>query len=299
MSETGRVQTATAHFLEVANAAARGKVVGASSHPFPKSGFGGGTINMEFLDAVTWWLDGALLGLPDLAARRARLLEFLGLMHPHWSKKGGTEIGTPTHAQLYYAAMGGLLWGAQRVGDAELLGFAIPLWRGELAFADLCRLPDSSGPWMPGSRAWKGGKKFGPPLASNGPRSTAWRVAHGLLVNDRSLELQKDNVGARFLREYLRKAEPGSLLGGPLPAMPGAFHVRRRQNGDFVAWFESLPTSQPCLAVGCLDGEPWSSEGLNDAVRAAADQRWGPEDVDLPATPMEALAPKPRKGGKG
>jgi hypothetical protein len=273
--EDGIVQSAMTHLFNIVSGV---KNLGPSAnHPFLPSGFGGGTPNMKLLRVVVWLLDGLRLKLSDTGSRISRARDYIvNTLQPHCSiGSTGTEIFSASHTQLYYGGFGALLWSlTQEYGKlipSDLVTAIKNFWQIEMWACRLCRLPDNSGAYLPGARAWIKGKKIDPPLASNRARDLAYRIVVSGAHTSHKLHDLKDkyNLGAICLNHYMDEV-PGNdiefLVSSNVIKLPSNFHVRRSGN-EFAAWFDGLKALQPCLAVGYSEKSGlWTSEKVPDQI---------------------------------
>ena len=257
--------------------------------PFPPIGFGGGTPNHKALRVAVWLLEAAKsvkpvngkpLDIPnDPRTQKAaqRCQEFYTEMARagHYSIGGAVEVLTASHAQLWYAACAGHLWGARLAANATLVGAIESEWRTETGACRKCTYTDAKGLRVltPGARAGSAAQ----PKIVNSCRD---KVVAGLIAGwkippqsagayDVAIPLLNLSFGTDDLTRATRAK---ALLGADYSAFTTRFGFYvKNSDSNFYAWFTKLDTLLDTLhGAGRINGQIVLYWNRVDAIAAGA-----------------------------
>lgn len=239
----------------------------------------GGSPNMKLLYAACCYLWAVLTKAPWLSQARERcrlILADMEAVHGY-----GGEPTPSSHKQLYSAGWATCLYAARRDGELgnAVADLAISILGAEHAIHRVTRdtaatNPDErDGMWCPGARGWTHGNNPGSvPDGSDESSSREWSAITTGKVRGKPdpfyngpglLALASSGDRARIM------SRADDLLSGrsPFPAMYGGpFHALRFDDANWYAYYENLPDNvenPPTRSAGCLNGERWVSEGID------------------------------------
>lgn len=230
---------------------------GPSSDP---GDFHGGSPNMKLLYSLLWYTH-ATRGMTPLGAARERMRRILARER---DCHGNGEPTTSSHGQLWYGGVGGALLVAERAGHDDICQLAIEWLQVEHAIHRVT-LDDNNAKWCPGGRGLMDppGQKLQTPLGANPTTPKVWAaVTKGKVPG----KVNQYDLGAHCIARCSKEArEAIQVWPESFPPMIGAFHARRYENGDFVAWYEDLPgVADATLSAGRMNGHKWVSRALDD-----------------------------------
>jgi len=245
--------------MEDLMALAQGRKVAGPS--MPEHGFGGGTPNWKLLRCAVWLLTAAFSGdKRRQAAAVLRARAFLEEMRArgHFSIGTAVEVLTPSHAQLWYAGLAALLWGARLCGSSDLETETLAVWQPETAACRLCTYSDEEG-----LRVLTPGARSGSPKKPKVVNSVRDKAIAGLLsgwLREPAYGKRADggyNAAIPLLSHaFAEGIRPAALLGSGVPELaPYGFHAKRNEAGDFFAWFDNLQGAEKLHGAGHIDGK--------------------------------------------
>lgn len=233
--------------------------------------FHGGSDNMTILYSACWYAWGWLSRSRTLDRHRERCLNRMAeeaLCH------GLREPMTPSHLQLWLAAVALILWTAERdEGGEELLLAARKWFQVEFQTWVITDAGPKIGPHTPGARAYIQGKKSRM-IGVNGARSMALKVLRDGFRKGRP---DQYNVGPILLGMVSDESRRAIVKGVPqLPPMWGGCTLARWHDGDYVVSFgDGLKDKDAVRAGGKLNGELWLEP---DGIGADRLREYGAKD---------------------
>lgn len=247
------------------------------------------TPNQKLLQAACAYVDAFILKAPGTDPAKARALANTAFTaqlqsgHNVIPQHETDEVMTSSHAQLWHAGAGALLYASLQAGDTATAQLAQGWWRGEAALNHLTGWATS---WKlgsykviaPGARGGARNPSDDAGVADNAARDLDYELLlTGKLGKTTAAALQaqgKYYLGTILLLRLspaqldpIRKAGTGKPLVGPngqagpwtvndVPLLPATLSVLRNGN-QHSAWFAELHAYMPQLQAGVNASGPW------------------------------------------
>ena len=246
------------------------------------------TPNQKLLQAACAYVDAFILKAPGTDQAKARALANTAFTaqlqsgHNVIPQHETNEVMTSSHAQLWHAGAGALLYASLQAGDTATAQLAQGWWRAEAALNHLTAWATDKGSYKVIAPGARGGSRNPSQSGDKGlPENQARDLDYELLLTGKlgTTGDQLTSKGKYFLGPILllrlsaaqldpiRKPGTGTPLVGPngqagpwtvndVPLLPATLNVLRNGN-EHSAWFTELHAFDPQFQAGVTADVPW------------------------------------------